>query len=504
MDAGMKNNFEKNSRFKSILVVTYGRSGSTLLQGVLNTLPSVKIRGENHDFCWGLYLAYKSLIVAQKNFGGKRSEASTSAWYGAKNLSPELFIEHARMLLKAQLCPEDEETNLIWGFKEIRYLNHLDELPGFLDFLSNLLPNPAIIFNTRDHNSVCTSAFWKLEPEEALRKKLTLADRIFYEYAEHNKHAFICRYERVALGMHGLKPLFNFLGMQPDPRNLDLVVQTPHSYARKPETVKLATNDRRKLSTYDISKLPDDHPCQPERPFEDYNPSGRVVVFCIVKDEITRLPWFLKYYRHLGCRDFIFIDTGSKDGTVDYLKLQSDTYLYHAPASQLTASRWGTQWLNTLGPKHAMHRWALLADIDELLTWPDQELTGLEGLVLEAERLGLNRVFTPIIDIYSEKPCDTLDDYQSGQPYDTLCHLMDSVEHTKAFWNKHRLILQSGPRFRHLTNGKKIAPFMTKQNLYYVEHGGFEHIGCHFDTYALPSPLVAPFLHFKFLPDFKK
>lgn len=475
-----------------------------MLQGVLNTLPSVMIRGENHDLCWGLYIAYKSLVVAHKKFGGKLSEASTGSWYGAQKLSPELFIEHARMLLKAQLCPADNNTHVVWGFKEIRYLNHLDELPDFLDFLTKLLPNPAIIFNTRNHSSVCTSAFQQREPEEELRKKLTLADRIFYEYAEHNEHAFVCRYERVALGMHGLKPMFDFLEMHPDPRDLDLVIQTPHSYVPKPETVKLATNVRRKLSTYDVSKLPDDHPCRPERPIEDYNPSGRVVVFCIVKDEITRLPWFLKYYRRLGCSDFIFIDTGSKDGTVEYLKRQSDAYIYHAPASQLTASRWGTQWLNTLGPKHAIHRWALLVDIDELLSWPDQELAGLEGLVLRAERLGLNRVFTPMIDIYPEKPCDTLDEYQPGQPYDTLCYLMDSVEYTKVSWSKYRLILQSGPRLRHLPPGKKFSPFMTKQNLYYLEPGGFEHIGSHFDTYALPSPLVAPLLHFKFLPDFKE
>ncbi|UCV16550.1 hypothetical protein [Quatrionicoccus australiensis] len=56
-------------KFKSILVVTYGRSGSTLLQGVLNTLPNVLIRGENHDFCWGLYLAWKSLIQTKTGFG---------------------------------------------------------------------------------------------------------------------------------------------------------------------------------------------------------------------------------------------------------------------------------------------------------------------------------------------------------------------------------------------------------------------------------------------------
>ena len=490
-------------RFKSILLVTYGRSGSTLLQGVLNTLPSVVVRGENHDFCWGLYMAYKSLVIAKGKFG-ESDKNSTAAWYGAKDLSPDLFIEHARSLLKEQLCSGIDYTEAVWGFKEIRYLNHLEDLPAFLDFLSKLLPQPAIIFNTRDHISVCKSAFMQNAPEKEVRKKLALADRIFFEYAERNDHAFICRYERVILGAHGLNPLFDFLGMRPDPQALKSVIQIPHSYVPKPNTLQIAAESRKALSTCNVSNLPTHCPCQPEKPFDDYKPSGKVVLFCIVKDEITRLPWFLEYYRRLGCSDFVFIDTGSKDGTIDYLKLQSDVFLYHAPASQLTASRWGTKWVNTLGLIHAKYRWALLADIDELLTWPDQEVTGLEGLVFRAERLGLNRVFTPMIDIYPDKPCDTLEDYKSSEPYDKVCRLMDSVEHTKAFWSKGRLILQSGPRMRHLTNGKKIAPFMTKQNLYYVEPGGFEHIGSHFDTYALPSPLVAPLLHFKFLPDFEE
>jgi hypothetical protein len=43
---------------------------------------------------------------------------------------------------------------------------------------------------------------------------------------------------------------------------------------------------------------------------------------------------------------------------------------------------------------------------------------------------------------------------------------------------------------------------MTKQSLYLVESSGYEHVGSHFDTYATPSPLVVPFLHYKFMPGF--
>jgi len=448
-------------------------------------------------------MAWKSLDAAKTTFGGPRSESSTSAWYGARDLDPELFIEHARLLLRAQICPDDCSEAVCWGFKEIRYLNHLDELPAFLDFLSNLLPRAAIIFNTRDHNFVCKSAFWNDVPEKELRKKLALADRLFFEYADRNDNAFICRYERVLQGEQGLRPLFDFLGVQPDPLVLNSVIQTPHSYSIHAETLQRAAAHRERISLHDDLSFGVNHPCRSDSPFENYKSSGKVVVFCIVKDEIVRLPWYLKYYRRLGCRDFVFIDTGSKDGTVDYLNLQSDVYLYHAPADQLPTSRGGADWINVLGPKHAIHRWILLADIDENLTWPEQELEGLEGLITRAERLGLNRVFTPTIDIYPAEHSDTLSDYQSGEPYATQATLMDDVEHTRAAWSKGRLILYSRPRSRHLSADKR-PPIMSKQNLYFVEHGGFKHIGRHFDTYALPSPLVVPLLHFKFFPDFKE
>jgi hypothetical protein len=37
-------------KYGSILIVTYGRSSSTLLQGVLNTIDGVRVTGENFEF----------------------------------------------------------------------------------------------------------------------------------------------------------------------------------------------------------------------------------------------------------------------------------------------------------------------------------------------------------------------------------------------------------------------------------------------------------------------
>ena len=491
-----------HARFDSILIVTYGRSGSTLLQGVLNTLPGVVVRGENHDFCWGLYTAWKSLVATKSKHSGPRTRSPQSAFFGGIDINPDRFLKQAQNLLKDQICPAGTSEAVRWGFKEIRYLDHLDELPEFLDFLALLLPNPAIIFNTRDHDFVCKSGFWKKVSEQEVRKKLLLADRLFFDYARSNDNAFICRYERVVLGVEGLRPLFEFLGTRPDPTALEQVMMTPHSYDQKQETLKSGAQLAQKTAP-SLSSLPTDiSSCQPERPFDTYVARGSVAVFCVVKNEELRLPWFLNYYRNLGCKDFIFIDNGSTDGTLEYLRHQEDVFLYRAPVQEYVSSRFGTNWINELGPRHAMRRWVLLADIDEILAWPEQDQEGLYGLTMRAERLGLNRVFTPMVDVYPEEPCDTLSDYEAGKPFEEYAWLMDHVSYAKAKFVKRGLRINSGPRARFL-NFETQPPLMSKQNLYYVEPNGFEHDGSHFDTYGMPSPLVVLLLHFKFLPDFK-
>ena len=114
-------------KYNVILIVSYGRSGSTLLQGVVNTLPKVDIKGENYNFCWGIYQAWKSICVAKSKFGvGNKTKMKSSSWYGAELLSPSNFQETASKLIKEQFGILND-SDIVWGFKEIRYVDFLDE-----------------------------------------------------------------------------------------------------------------------------------------------------------------------------------------------------------------------------------------------------------------------------------------------------------------------------------------------------------------------------------------
>ena len=67
---------EMNLNFDVILIITYGRSGSTLLQGILNSISGVLVRGENANMCYHVFYAYQAILEAKK-FGFKNTKFNT-------------------------------------------------------------------------------------------------------------------------------------------------------------------------------------------------------------------------------------------------------------------------------------------------------------------------------------------------------------------------------------------------------------------------------------------
>jgi len=219
-------------KYGSILIVTYGRSGSTLLQGVLNTIDGVRVTGENFEFCYHIYRSWKSLTNAKEIKGTKKNDNPQYPWYGASELNPERFLSGLVPLVREQLMGVRPDTTqpIVYGFKEIRYINHLDELGDYLDFLNRIMPNPAIIFNVRTHADVMRSGWWKHTNPIKTKAILEKADQAFSAYSDNHSNAFLIRYEEVIKGYDGLQPLLHFLGAEVDKSNLSKTLGTIHSY----------------------------------------------------------------------------------------------------------------------------------------------------------------------------------------------------------------------------------------------------------------------------------
>ncbi|WP_368039870.1 glycosyltransferase family 2 protein [Ruegeria atlantica] len=130
---------------------------------------------------------------------------------------------------------------------------------------------------------------------------------------------------------------------------------------------------------------------------------GDILAFTTLRNEITRLPWFLRHYRALGVDHFLIVDNSSNDGTVPYLREQPDVSLWRTPDSY-RASRYGLDWLTWLQMRYGHNHWTLMVDADELLIYPDHDTRPLRDLtdwLDDRERAAFGAL---MLDLYPEGP----------------------------------------------------------------------------------------------------
>lgn len=222
--------------FESVLIITYGRSGSTLLQGLLNSIAGCVVRGENHNLCYGLFLAYQSLQKTKQQYGkDKASLLVTSPWFGAALLDEQRFLDDARTLVWRQFVPDGEKAGLqCIGFKEIRYLpEHFDKgvLQYYLDFLAKLFPNPAFIFLTRNHDQVARSEWWKSKDPKQVEQTLKAFEANIADYSKGKEFVFLIDYQDMKNQTPNLKQLFDFLGAPYIEDKIAHVLTARHGYS---------------------------------------------------------------------------------------------------------------------------------------------------------------------------------------------------------------------------------------------------------------------------------
>ena len=155
-----------------VFVVTYGRSGSTLVQGLLNTLPRTLVRGEN-----GLYLVdlYRALAVldefrSRNDKHGGRTPAS--AFYGIRKVKPAYFHQAMNDIVRRSALGEHGPRRFdVLGFKEVLW-HRIEpaETAGFFDAMDAAFPGALYVLNTRDPDDVVGSGFWKRTEEDEARR----------------------------------------------------------------------------------------------------------------------------------------------------------------------------------------------------------------------------------------------------------------------------------------------------------------------------------------------
>jgi hypothetical protein len=229
--------------YKHLLIVTYGRTGSTLLQGLLNSIDGCLIRGENFNFCYGLFKSYQATAdVIDKQ--GKNGGSVTKPFYGSAFFNKQQFLKDSYLTLKNQLAiDKDVDTVDCWGFKEIRYTpgalknGNYYLLKEYLDFLNKLLPGLGVIFLTREHTSVLKSAFWQNKEANKALQEILEFERQAKDWSETNSNSFWIDYADIVQVNDDLEKLYDFIGAQFNESSILKVLNVEHSYGGKAENI---------------------------------------------------------------------------------------------------------------------------------------------------------------------------------------------------------------------------------------------------------------------------
>lgn len=211
-----------------VFIITYGRSGSTLTQNLLNSLPGYCIRGENSNLLYFLSKA-ADLCKYQGNFVLRRSQlqlpfeerkqglksvlgSPRDPWYGAELTNPEHFACSLYDTFCREILHLDERVR-VGGFKEIRYHHHPEFFYKYLDMMKNIFPNCRFIFQTRNSDQVAKSSWWKKMDPSAVKKILMNSEKMFKHYSTTRDNCHFIRYENYQSNPEEtLEKLFEFLG----------------------------------------------------------------------------------------------------------------------------------------------------------------------------------------------------------------------------------------------------------------------------------------------------
>jgi sulfotransferase family protein len=209
-----------------VFVVTYGRSGSTLLAGILSSTPGVMIRGENGGVLKNLLAFHETATRHRERVERNKPLPARHPWWGIDYYSDETAYRAFRtLMLETVLRPEPSTTVL--GFKEIDWLP--ERVSDLLAFTRAVFPGARFILNTRDLERVAQSGWWADRPD-ALSELHTIEQQLAEALEPLGDLAYRVHYDDYVADPTALRGLFAWLDLEFDEDRVRAQLELPHSY----------------------------------------------------------------------------------------------------------------------------------------------------------------------------------------------------------------------------------------------------------------------------------
>ena len=215
--------------YKNIFIVTYGRSGSTLLMGILNSIPHVKIKGENYN----LIYKYFHLVQSLRYLSCLNSidiKESTHPWFSSKGSLLDK-LHHLIISSINNYIYDEVPSGFVTGFKEIRYFDNFedDDFNLYFEFLNKNFNNSCFILNTRNHNEVVRSGCWQRENPIELIEKLSKFETSIRNIFINCTNFFEIDFYDVINQSQNLSNMFKFLGADYSHQKICELLKVKHS-----------------------------------------------------------------------------------------------------------------------------------------------------------------------------------------------------------------------------------------------------------------------------------
>jgi hypothetical protein len=195
-------------------IVTYGRSGSTVLQSILATIPGSHITGENLDALSGLFHSYRCAVEARREQGAEPRLAAGDPWRGAHRIDPQGYNRKLARAFLEEVLRVPRSATLV-GFKEIRYFDH-EDLEDYLDYIRLTFDPALLIFNRRKADDVARSGWWKSHPNDTAEEVRRFDQRTEAYASMHPDFCMVVNYDEYLADPQVLESLFTRLGARFD------------------------------------------------------------------------------------------------------------------------------------------------------------------------------------------------------------------------------------------------------------------------------------------------
>ena len=237
---------------------------------------------------------------------------------------------------------------------------------------------------------------------------------------------------------------------------------------------------------------------------------GDRLLMTMGRDENSRIPYFLDYYRRLGIDHFLFVDNQSDTPMAEILAGQPDVSLWFTDEAY-AETRFGVDWMNALLGKYACGHWTLTVDLDEFFVYPYMEHRSYSELLSFLDDSEKPSLFTILVDMYPAGSVASADVPVGESP---LAHApyFDRTGYYAIKGGHEDTYVRGGPRLRAFNaNNYELAPTVQKTPLVKWHKRYAYYLSTHV---AYPAFLnhahqkhhepTGALLHFKFVSSFQQ